>query len=289
MDPKQIFNPQNLKNPAASLEMLGNSREKIIALAKTYGLSFLYGLAILFVGMWVINRIKTKLKQILISRGYQTAAVNYAINFISFLLKLMLTIGFFSTIGIETTSFVAVLGAASLAVGLALQGNLANFAGGIILLLFKPFRVGDTIVCKDVEGEVIEVQTFHTILTTSDGRRVICPNGEISNSILHNLSIEKKRRVDIGVCVSPMSDIAEIKKIVFLLMQDHPLVLKNLQNEVWIKKIQSFEVVLEIRVWCLSKDTAVVTSEFNEKILMHLQKNGNVSTAPLAWGTQGKV
>src|SRR5690606_22091418 len=132
---------------------------------------------------------------------------------VSVVLKVLLLVSVASMVGIATTSFVAVIGAAGLAVGLALQGSLANFAGGVLILIFKPFKVGDAIEAQGFVGTVIEIQILHTILNTFDNRRVVIPNGSLSNSSLINMSINTTRRADMSFGISYNDDIDKAKAI----------------------------------------------------------------------------
>ena len=268
-----LFDPSTITNPTESIHEIESLRHKFMDFAIHYGPKLIFGLIVLFIGIWLINRSKNWLKTILIHRGFNVALANYSINLISFVLKLILTISFFSTLGIETTSFVAVLGAASLAVGLALQGNLANFAGGIVLLLFKPFRVGDKILYKEIEGDVREVQIFHTIVVTTDGRKVVLPNGELSNSMIQNLSSEGNRRAELVFYIAPEADIDKARKIIQEIIDSEDIVERDAANLIAPLDINASGVKLVIRLWCKPQNYRFIVNEYPEKIIKAFNAN----------------
>lgn len=269
-----LIKPIDLSNPTKVIPEFRGLREKITDLLLVYGPKFLMSLTVLIVGMWLINHGKKWLSQILIGRGFNIALTTYAINLCSFVLKLILIISFFSTIGIETTSFVAVLGAASLAVGLALQGNLANFAGGVVLLLFKPFKTGDNIIFKGVEGVVREIQTFHTILITADGKKIILPNGELSNSMIQNTSAETRRRTDFIFYLSQNNDFDLARSTVQELIASDNRIEKTPSNVIAVTEIGIQGAKFVVQLWCKAQDLGAINLEYPSKIKKRLDEVG---------------
>src|SRR5690606_25033684 len=152
-----------------------------IPMIMEYGSRVLLALVTLTIGWWLINRLTTKVGALLALRNADLALQGFISSLANIILKILLIVSVASMIGVETTSFVAAIGAAGLAIGLALQGSLANFAGGVLILLFRPFRIGDWIEAQGVSGTVDTIQIFHTVLRTGDNKTVILPNGNLSN------------------------------------------------------------------------------------------------------------
>jgi small conductance mechanosensitive channel len=177
-------------------------------------------------------------------------------------------------VGIATTSFVAVLGAAGLAVGLALQGSLANFAGGVLILIFKPYNVGDLVEAQGHLGVVKEVQIFNTILLTPDNKRVIIPNGAVSNGSIVNYSAEGLLRVDLVIGIAYESDIPKAKEVLSKVMSDHQLVLAEPQSTVAVSELADSSVNLVVRPWCKASDYWQVYFDITEQAKVNLEDNG---------------
>ncbi len=183
-------------------------------LAITYASKVALALLTLIIGWIIINAVVKFLKKTLTKRNVDASLVPFMATVSNVMLKIMLLISVATMIGIQTTSFVAVLGAAGLAVGLALQGGLANFAGGVLILLFKPFKVGDVIEAQGVIALVHEIQIFHTILKTYDNKTIIIPNGHLSNDKLTNYSTEPTRKVEWVFGISYSDSIDKAKDII---------------------------------------------------------------------------
>ena len=165
-------------------EKASDLAEKGITMVMTYAPKVLLAIVTLMIGMWLINRFIRVLDHRL---GAKDPTLNkFLCGLLGAVLKILLLISVASMVGIATTSFVAIIGAAGLAIGLALQGSLANFAGGVLILIFKPFKVGDTLEAQGYLGSVAEIQILYTIINTFDNRRIIIPNGELANSSLTN-------------------------------------------------------------------------------------------------------
>lgn len=261
-----LFNPSTFTNSTQSLQQLTTVREKFLSIVINHGPKLVFGLIVFLIGLWLINQSKEWLKKILIRRGFNASLATYTINLVSAVLKIVLAISFFSTIGVETTPFVAVLGAAGLAVGLALQGNLSNFAGGFVLLLFKPFQANDSIIFKDIEGKVREIQTFHTIIITPDGRKVILPNGLLSNSIIQNITSENHRRADFVFYLSPHADIDAARTAIQEIISTDDRIEKDVRNIIAVTEINAQGVKLAVKLWSKPKNYLDVTLEYPEKI-----------------------
>lgn len=181
----------------------------------------------LLVGLWIISKITKTFRKVALSKDWDASLIPFVGGIISAILKIVLFISVASLIGIQTTSFVAVLGAASLAVGLALQGSLSNFAGGVLILMLKPYKVGDVVEAQGYTGEVMEIQIFNTILLTGDGKSVILPNGSISNGSIVNYSNTGIRRIDLIIKISYKDDHEKAKNCIRSILASYPEVHKT--------------------------------------------------------------
>ncbi len=232
------------------MESTGRIREhadRLIALAIEYAPKLLLALFTLFVGLWVIRAITGMVKKALGHRRLDPTLAPFLAGVIAWVLKIVLLISVASMIGIQTTSFVAILGAAGLAVGLALQGSLANFAGGMLILIFRPYKAGDLIESQGHIGVVREIQIFTTTLVSSDNRRIIIPNGSLSNGIIKNHSAEGIMRVDLTVSVSYAADLAKAKTALLDLVKRNPHVLTDPSPVVAVSELADGAVHLVIR------------------------------------------
>lgn len=186
----------------------------ILTYVDKYGIALLTAIAVLVLGFWVVKLITKAVKKALTKSNIDPSLRGFLVSLISWSLKALVVITALGQLGVKTTSFVAIIGAAGLAVGLALQGSLANFAGGALILLFKPFRVGDLIEAQGAIGVVKEIQIFVTKIITPDSKEVIIPNGALSNGNITNFSSTGKLRVDLTVGISYGDDIEKAKTVI---------------------------------------------------------------------------
>lgn len=222
-------------------------------------------LALLFVGLWLTSFITKTIKKILIKRNVEITLTNFLGNIIFWTLRILLFITVISKLGVETSSFVAILGAAGLAVGLSLQGSLSNFAGGILIILFKPFRVGDTIEVQSEQGKVAEILIFSTKIITSNNQVVYIPNGILSNGKIKNHSQLETRRIDIELLTNYSSDVSDIKNKISTILHQHPLVLKEPKAEVYITNFTETSIHFSARVWTENGHHMQVKSDILEQ------------------------
>ena len=212
-----------------------------------YGLPLLKALAILLIGLWVIKMAMRLFRKGLDARDLEPSLKTFFVSMVSALLKVLLGISVLGTLGIEMTSFIAILGAAGLAVGMALSGTLQNFAGGVMLLLFKPFKVGDLISAQGHTGVVKEIQIFVTTLLSPESRTIILPNGPLANGDITNFTTEGKLRVDLTFGISYGADIQKAKTVLTEVMQSHPAVMKDPAPFVGVKELADSSVNLAVR------------------------------------------
>jgi len=243
------------------------------SLLMSYGPKLLLAILTLIIGLWLINRVMKGLNQTLTSRVDATLG-QFVSSILSVVLKVVLLISVASMVGIETTSFIAVLGAAGLAVGLALQGSLANFAGGVLILLFKPFKVGDLIQAQGHTGTVKDIQIFNTILKTGDNRIVIIPNGALSNSSMININQEATRRVDFTFGISYNDDIDRARAALHFLANNDARVLANPSPLVAVSELADSSVNFTMRVWVNTPDYWGVYFDMHELVKKEFDAQG---------------
>lgn len=249
--------------------------EKGISLAIEYGLNLALAILTLVVGMFIINSFVRFLKKTMNKRGVDPSLVPFTSSLVGTLLKVMLLVSVASMVGIETTSFIAVLGAAGLAVGLALQGSLANFAGGVLILLFKPFKVGDVIETQGFTGVVQSIQIFNTIMNTFDNKKIIIPNGAVSSGPITNYSAEEFRRVDMEFGIGYDDDIKKSKDILSkLIAADNRILQEPAKPFIALKELGESSVNFTVRVWAKAEDYWGIFFDMQENVKLTFDKEG---------------
>lgn len=228
--------------------------DQAVTLFVQYAPQVLLAIVVLVIGLWVINRLVSVVGNVMKKRGMDESLQPFIKSLLGMGLKAMLLISVAGMVGIETTSFVAVIGAAGLAVGLALQGTLANFAGGVLILIFKPYKVGDLIEAQGHLGAVKEIQIFVTILNTPESKTVIIPNGAISNGNITNYATEGKIRVDMTMGISYDADIKKAREVLMNVMTSHPKVMKDPAPFVGVVELGDSSVNLAVRPHCNPAD-----------------------------------
>lgn len=235
--------------------------ENFISLVIEYSPRVIGAFLFLVIGMWLINRLSKIANKSMERRDLDISLRGFLKSLLSIGLKLILIVTVAGMIGIGTTSFVTILGAAGLAIGLALQGSLSNFAGGVLILVFKPYKVADTIEVMGQTGTVKEIQIFNTILLTFDLKTVILPNGAVSNGTIVNFTKNGILRGAIEVTVAASNDIDKVKMLLKEALLKHPLVLKDPAPEIFATKIIDSGVTLSIKPYSLAANISVVNSD----------------------------
>lgn len=234
----------------------------------------LFALLVLIVGLWLIKFIVNLVKKALTHKAVDPTLEVFLGNLISWALKIILFVVVGSMLGIATTSLVALLGAGGLAIGLALQGSLANFAGGVLILLFKPYKVGDRIEAMGRTGEVSEIGIFHTTIVTLDKRTIILPNGPVMNADIVNYMKKGILRVDLVIGISYESEIQKARNLLLDVMHSHPKVLKDPEPVVVVTDLADSSVNLGVRPHCKPEDYAAVYVEVLEAGKKALDEGG---------------
>ncbi|MEQ8324396.1 MAG: mechanosensitive ion channel [Vicingaceae bacterium] len=248
----------------------------IISFLITNGVKLLVAIVVLLFGLWVIKAINKVVRRRMEKKSFDPTLQPFIRSLISNLLKVLLVITVMSMVGIEMTSFIAILGAAGLAVGLALSGTLQNFAGGVMILILKPFKVGDLIETSGYRGVVKEILIFNTVLTTVDNKRVILPNGGLSTNSLINFNAESTRRVDFTFGISYNDDVEKAKKIINDIVSADDRILKDPLPFVRMGELADSSVNIITRVWVDTPEYWNVHFDILEKVYAAFNAN-NVS------------
>ncbi len=254
-----------------------NFVQDYMPLIQEWGLRILGAAAVLFIGLWIVNIISNQTKKLMEKRSMDQSLRGFLISMVNILLKTLLIISVLGMLGVEMTSFIAILGAAGLAVGMALSGTLQNFAGGVMILIFKPFKVGDFIEAQGYMGIVKEIQIFVTIITTVDNKTIIIPNGGLATGSLTNYSVQPTRRVDWTVGIAYGDDYDKARETVLELLKEDKRILADPEPFVRLGELADSSVNLTVRAWVNAADYWDVFFDFNEKIYKTFpKKNLNI-------------
>jgi len=248
--------------------------ENFYDIVMTYGPRLIGALIVLIVGLFLISIIRGALKRRFEKRDMEPSLRKFLQSMISILLKIMLFIAVAGMLGVEMTSFIAILGALGFAVGMALSGTLQNFAGGVMLLLFKPFKTGDYIEAQGYAGTVNEIQLFNTILKTPDNRTIIIPNGGLSTNSMVNYSTEPRRRVDFVFGIAYGDDVDKARKVLVKLVNDDTRILKDPEPFIVVSELADSSVNLVVRVWAESADYWGIHFDLIENVYKTFDKEG---------------
>lgn len=238
-----------------------------------FGLRLIGFLLILIIGFKIVNIIIKLLKK---GRGFsrlEKSVQSFIISFLNITFKSVIFVTALANIGVPMTSLITVLGTAGLAIGLAMQGGLTNMVGGLIILIFKPFKIGDWIEAKGDSGVVEEITIFHTIISTLDRTRVVIPNGELANSNIKNFSSNKKRRLCLNFSVSYKSDIDKVKKVLQEVIDKEEYVLKDEEIFVRLTEHSDSALIFTVRVWALNENFWPLKFNLLENVKKAFDKN----------------
>lgn len=257
-----------------NIELLDKYSGQLIEYATLYGTKILLALLTLVIGLWIISYLIRGFIKALTTAKVESTLAMFLAKLAGTVLKILLLISVASMIGIETTSFIAIFGAAGLAVGLALQGSLSNFAGGVLILLFKPYKIGDFIEAQGQSGTVKEIQIFNTILHTGDRKTIIMPNGPLSNGTITNFSLSPIRRVDMVFGIGYGDDLKKAKSIFEQLVAADGRILKDPESQVLLSALADNSVNFTIRAFVNSADYWGVYFDMNEKVKLTFDEQG---------------
>lgn len=250
------------------------STDMLMDVVINYGPALLKAIAVLVLGLWIVKIITGVIKKILTKSAVDPSLQGFLRSLVSITLKIMVYITALGMLGVEMTSFIAILGAAGLAVGLALSGTLQNFAGGVMILLFKPYKVGDFIDAQGHTGVVKEIQIFVTILTTPDNKTVIIPNGPLATGSLTNFSTQATRRVDWTFGIAYGDDVDKAYEVLRRLISEDERILSDPEPFMAVSALADSSVNIVVRVWVNAPDYWAVHFRLNEQVYKTFDKEG---------------
>ena len=245
---------------------LGTYFDKMLSFGVEYVPKLIGGIVVLIIGLWIVKLITKGVGKALVKSKMDQSLIPFLKSLTNIVLKILVVISVMGMIGIEMTSFIAILGAAGLALGLALSGTLQNFAGGVIILIFKPFKIGDFIEAQGYSGIVKEINVFATTLNTVDKKLVILPNGPLSTGSLSNYSAEAQRRVDWKFGIAYGDDVENFKKAINDFISEDKRILKDPASFIGLSELADSSVNFVVRVWVNSADYWGVFFDMNEKV-----------------------
>lgn len=248
--------------------------ELVTELTLTYTPKLIAAIIVWIIGSWVIKFISSRLTILLEKGKTDNSLIPFLKGIVNMLLKVMLVITVLTMLGIQMTSFIAILGAAGLAVGMALSGTLQNFAGGVMILIFKPFKAGDYIDAQGYQGTVSEIQIFNTILKTPDNKTIIIPNGGLSTGAMVNYSSEKLRRVDWTIGIGYGDDADKAKSVILDMCNADNRILKDPEAFIALSELGDSSVNFAVRAWVKSEDYWGVYFALNENVYKTFENEG---------------
>jgi small conductance mechanosensitive channel len=239
-----------------------------------YGPKIIGAILIFILGSWVINKLIAGIRSVMNNGNYDLSLQNFLLSLASWTLKIFLILVVISQLGVNVTTFAAVIAAAGLAVGLALQGSLSNFAGGVLIMIFKPYRIGDLIEAQGILGTVKEIEIFTTKLITPQNKLAIVPNGAMANGNIINYTAEGKMRVDITIGVGYDEDIKKTKEVLMGVLTDNPQVMKDPSPSVNVSELADSSVNFAVRPYCRPEDYWTVYFATMENCKLALDEAG---------------
>ncbi|OYU81029.1 MAG: mechanosensitive ion channel protein [Flavobacterium sp. BFFFF1] len=260
-------------------EYITSYTDKIGRALADYTPRLISAFAVLIIGIYAIRIVKRIVQKIMIKREFEPTLSKFLADILIWALRILLFVVFITRLGVETSAFVAILGAGGLAIGLSLQGSMSNFAGGMLIIVFKPFRVGDTIEAQGVIGTVSEIQIFVTKLLTGNNQTIFIPNGALSNNTIINYSMAGTRRADLIFSIAYDADLKRTKEIIHSVLKANEKVLKQPEAAVVVTDLTDNSVRLAIRPWATNADYGLMVSEVLEEVKLALQLAG-IETQP---------
>ena len=251
-----------------------NDPSKLFGLLQEYALPLVYAIVVWIIGGMIIKAIVGAFARNMEKRNVDASLRPFLKSLVKALLRVMLIITVLSMLSIEMTSFIAILGAVGLAIGMALSGTLQNFAGGVMILLFKPFKVGDVVEAQGYTGSVSEIQIFNTIMKTPDNKTIIIPNGGLSTSSMVNYSTEPRRRVDWTIGIGYGDDTAKARQVIQKMMDADSRILKDPAPFIAVSELADSSVNFAVRAWVEAGDYWGVFFDMNENVYNEFNKEG---------------
>lgn len=262
------------ESTAAALDKVQNLIQQLTDWGISTGKQIISAIIIFLIGRLLISIVNKLVAKLLARRHVDAGVQTFVKSFVNIMLTILLIVAIISKLGIDTTSFAALLASAGVAIGMALSGNLQNFAGGLIILLLRPFKVGDFIECQGVSGTVKEIQIFHTILTSPDNKVIYVPNGSLSSGTVINYSREATRRVDWTFCVEYGEDYEKVENVINKLIAADERILDTPAPFVNLIALANSSVNVVVRVWVKSENYWDVFFQMNKSVYATFNKEG---------------
>lgn len=266
--------PQEIEAITEEIDRFQRYIDEYLPGVVAFGLRVLMALVLFFIGSRLIKLLRRIVRRSMERAGADVGVMQFIDSILKAFLYFVLVMLIASSFGVDTTSVVALVGSAGLAAGLALQGSLANFAGGVLLLMVRPFKVGDYIVQGDLEGTVSEIQMIYTYLLTPDNRKVVIPNGKLADNSLINVTAQEKRRLDIDVGISYTADLKKAKEAGMKLLEREERVLKEEEHMVVVSELADSAVILKLRFWVKPEDYWNVKWDMTEEVKLAFDAEG---------------
>ncbi len=248
--------------------------EALSELVISYGAKVIQAIIVFFIGRFLIKKVIIMTEKMLERENVDKSLHKFLLSLIKVGLQVLLIVTIATMLGAKMASFVAIIGSAGLAIGLALQGSLSNFAGGVLILVLKPFKVGDYIETSSHSGTVDEIQLFYTILKTIDNKNVVIPNSTVSNNSIVNYTANSTRRIDFKFGVGYDDDIFKVKEVLNRIADEHPLILKDPEHQVVLSEHGDSSVNFVVKAWCNAEDYWTIYYEVMEKVKVEFDKQG---------------
>lgn len=255
-------------------ELLGLKSGTITDNLISIGTNLVIAILVLFIGFWLANKLGRGVAKLMEKRNSDRSLITFLQSLVTILIKTLVIVTAITQLGIEMTSFVAILGAAGLAIGMAFSGTLSNFAGGVMILIFKPFKVDDLVQVQGETGVVSEILIFNTILKTPDNKIIILPNGPVANGTIVNFTKADKRRVDWSFGISYGDDLKVAKELLTKFIQEDSRILKDPESFVALGELADSSVNITVRAWCKTDDYWGVYFDMNERVYNEFEKVG---------------
>jgi small conductance mechanosensitive channel len=249
--------------------------DNIVEILGGYAFSLIMALLIFIIGKWIVNKIVTLLGKVLRKvKGMDVTLIKFLENIVYYALMIVVLLTALGKLGVETTSFLAILGAAGLAIGLALKDSLGNFASGVMIIMFKPFKVGDAVTAAGVTGTVSEVGIFNSVFTTPDNQKIIIPNGAITSGSITNINANDTRRVDLLVGIGYEDDIKKTKDVLNAIISSHEKILIDKGITIAVSELADSSVNFVVRAWVKTPDYWDVKFALTETIKLRFDEEG---------------
>lgn len=239
-----------------------------------WGINLAIAVGVLIVGFFITKRISKGIESVLSKRNFDESLKRFLVSIAKTTLRILVVLTALGQLGVEMTSFVALLAGAGLAIGMAFSGTLGNFAGGVMILIFRPYKVGDYIKAQGEEGTVQEIQIFNTILLTVDNKTIIIPNGSLSNGNITNYTMQETRRVDFSIGIGYGDDYLHAVKVLERFIAEDERILKDPAPFIGLGQLADSSVNITLRVWTKTSDYWSVHFEINRKVYLEFEKEG---------------